>query len=157
MWDVLNGRTIWRVWRWFWSYVVAHVDTCATNAGMLLLTLVPHGVHQVVAVRELFAKHETGSRLGCSRSLTTKHWSCVRRVEWENNLKCMVEILELRCCTCWYLLKIYTTLGYIVSLILLNLGHVYIFNYKMFHQEASVETIKLLIFVQQVRGCCWSR
>ena len=44
-------------------------------------------------------------------------------------------------------LKIYTTLGYIVSLILLNLGHVfrfrivsrmcsadmYIFNYKMFH------------------------
>ena len=72
----------------------------------------------------------------------------------------------------------YTTLGYIVSLILLNLGHVfafrivsrmwhirlgetrvpnsrgsvkqynqelcmYIFNYKMFHQEASVETIKM--------------
>ena len=47
-----------------------------------------------------------------------------------------------------YQLKIYTTLGYIVSLILLNLGHVFRFrivsrfNYKMFHQEASVETIK---------------
>ena len=55
-------------------------------------------------------------------------------------------------------LKIYTTLGYIVSLILLNLGHVfrfrivsrkchlrvvYIFKFKMFHQETSVETIKL--------------
>ena len=29
-----------------------------------------------------------------------------------------------------------TTLGYIV---------VYIFNYKMFHQEASVETIKMIV------------
>ena len=54
-------------------------------------------------------------------------------------------------------LKIYTTLGYIVSQIPLNLGHVfrfrivsrmcrvvYIFNYKMFHQEASVGTIKMI-------------
>ena len=63
-------------------------------------------------------------------------------------------------------MKIYTTLGYIVSLILLNLGHVfrfritcpkfkrisetieprvvYIFTVKMFHQEVSVETIKLI-------------
>ena len=37
-------------------------------------------------------------------------------------------------------LKIHTTLGYIVSQII-----VYIFNYKMFHQEASVETIKMFI------------
>ena len=70
---------------------------------------------------------------------------------------------------------IYTTLGYIVSQILLNLGHVfrfrivscmcqrntcskfkrisetilsrvtYIFDYKMFHQEVSVETIKMVV------------
>jgi len=44
----------------------------------------------------------------------------------------------------YIILKIYTTLGYIVSLMLLNLEIVYIFNYKMFHQEASVETIKML-------------
>ena len=57
-------------------------------------------------------------------------------------------------------MKVHATLGYIVSLILSNLGHVfrfrivsrltmrkprvvYIFTVKMFHQEASVETIKL--------------
>ena len=42
--------------------------------------------------------------------------------------------------------KIYTTLGYIVSLILLNLGHVFRFRIvsRMFHQEASVETIKMI-------------
>jgi len=34
-------------------------------------------------------------------------------------------------------MKIYTTLGYIVIV-------VYIFIVKMFHQEASVETIKLI-------------
>ena len=39
-------------------------------------------------------------------------------------------------------LKMYTTLGYIVSLILLSV--VYIFKFKMFHQEALVETIKLI-------------
>ena len=46
--------------------------------------------------------------------------------------------------------KLYTTLGYIVSLILLNLGHNNVTNitkscvylqFKMFHQEASVETV----------------
>ena len=73
--------------------------------------------------------------------------------------------------TCVLYSKIYTTLDYIVSLMLLNLGHlfrfhiircktypkfkriretiwsrvVYIFNYKMFHPEASVETIKMCL------------
>jgi len=41
-------------------------------------------------------------------------------------------------------MKIYTTIDYIISLILLNLGHVFRFHIKMFHQEASVETIKLI-------------
>ena len=52
---------------------------------------------------------------------------------------------------CLSSLKICTTLGYIVSLFLLNLEHVsqvprvvHTFKFKMFHQEASVETIKLI-------------
>ena len=49
------------------------------------------------------------------------------------------------------LLKIYTTLGYIVV--------VYIFNFKMFHQEALVETIKLfktLARPSEDRICGWN-
>ena len=42
------------------------------------------------------------------------------------------------------ILKIYTTLGYIVSLIL--------FKVKMFHQEASVETIELEIIVNSTQN-----
>ena len=67
----------------------------------------------------------------------------------------------MRCGMLFYSkLKIYTTLGYIVSQILSNLGtcvslshrqpFVYIFNYKMFHQEALVDTTKMLFCSFQI-------
>ena len=72
------------------------------------------------------------------------------------------------------MLKIYTTLGYIVSLILLNLGHVFRFGivsrvqedkwnnitkscvnrqFKMCYQEVSVETIKLIQLCITNKNC----
>ena len=66
-------------------------------------------------------------------------------------------LIERYCITINYS-KIYTTLGYIVSLILLNFTTLgYIFIVKMFHQEASIETLELLLNISRMcRQICES-
>ena len=78
-----------------------------------------------------------GSRMCTTDDAKAKHVFQVQEDLWNNITKSCVYIQLINVSA----LKIYTTLGYIVSLIQPRV--VYIFKVKMFHQEASVETFNL--------------